>query len=141
MRVDEVLRLKLGGNDNSRAQAFMQDLEGLSDDHPFHPRQRIIGGATVEVSPLPGRNRVHLHDVLSLDPDKGHATRAIGLLQKLAAKHNVTIELFAKAYAKDKRYVTDTETLVKWYQKLGFTIMDEPDEIDIDNGVEMLYIP
>lgn len=141
MRVDEVVRLKLGGGDNSRAKAFIQDLDDLSDPHPFHPRQRIIGGATVEVSPTSGRNQVHLHDVLSLEPNKGHATRTMGVLKKLADKHSVTIDLFAKAYSNSPSHITDTEQLVQWYQRLGFEITDEPDEIDFDNGVEMRYIP
>lgn len=142
MRVDEVTRLKLGGGgDNSRAQAFIQDLEGLSDAHPFHPRQRIIGGATVEISPVRGTNQVHIHDVLSLEPNKGHATRALGLLKKLADKHKVVIDLFAKAYLRNPGYISDTEQLVRWYQRLGFEITDDYDPEILDDGVEMRYSP
>lgn len=135
------LRIRLGSTDNSRAVAFLKNLEELSQPHPFNNKQRIIGGAAIEASAIRTGNRVHIHDVLTLDPDKGHATRALRLMQKLAAKHSVVLELFALAYTKDKRYQTDTRQLVKWYQKLGFEITDEPDEIDFDNGVEMSYYP
>lgn len=139
MRVDEVI--KLGGGNNDKASAFMRDLDDLSDAHPFHPRQRIIGGATVEVSPTSGRNQVHIHDVLSLEPNKGHATRAMGILKKLADKHNVVLDLFAKAYSNSPSHITDTEQLVRWYQKLGFEITDDYDPEILDDGVEMRYYP
>jgi hypothetical protein len=138
---DAPVRIRLGSSDNSRAQAFLKDFEELSQDHPFSHKQRIIGGAAIEASASRTRNSVHIHDVLTLDPDKGHATRALRLMQKLAAKHSVTLDLFAKAYTKDRKYQTDTKKLVQWYQKLGFEITDEPDEIDFDSGVEMRYIP
>ena len=140
MRVDEVTRVKLGQTDNSRALSFIDELEGMAEVHPFNPDQRIIGGAAIHISPT-RRNRVHVHDVLSLEPNKGHATRMVRLLQKLAKKHNVAIELFAKAYSNSPNHITDTERLVQWYEKLGFHKDEDMDEIDIDDGVEMSYYP
>jgi hypothetical protein len=134
MRVDEVVRL--GKPNEGPADAFIQDFLDMSDEHPFNPRVGIIGGAAIELSKFHGN--IHLSDITSLDPGKGHSSTAMRLLTKLADKHNVVIELIAKAYRDDRM---STEELVQWYQRLGFKLMQDPDDLDLDYGVEMRYIP
>jgi hypothetical protein len=146
MRVDqvtiEIAPIKLGQTNNARAREFMQELYDYTDEHPFNHRQRILGSTAIEVSAVRTQNRIHLHDILSLEPNKGHATKAIGYLKALANKHIVKIELFAKAYSNSPKHITDTAHLVKWYEKLGFEIDDENyDEEYVDEGVNMLYYP
>lgn len=132
MRVDEVV--KLGKPKQGPADAFIQDFLDISEPHPFNPRVGIIGGAAIELSKFNGN--IHLSDITSLDPGKGYSNAAMRLLTRLADKHNVVIELIAKAYRNDRM---DTEQLVQWYQRLGFQPVD--DDLDLDYGVEMRYIP
>lgn len=134
MIVNEVIRL--GQTNSGPADQFVQDFIDMSDEHPFNPRARIVGGAALELSRF--GNRIHLSDITSLEPGKGHAGRAMSLIKKLADKHNVQVELIAKAYRDDRM---DTEQLIQWYQRLGFQLMDNPDEIGLDDGIEMRYYP
>jgi len=134
MRVKEVARVKLGSVNKGPAEDFLEDFLDMSEEHPFNDRVRIIGGAAVEASRQGGN--VRISDITSLDPRKGHASAAMRLLQKLAKEHGVTLKLTAKAYRDD---MMSTEQLVNWYQKLGFEI--ESNDNDIDNGVDMQYIP
>lgn len=134
MRVSEVI--KLGQPNTGPADAFIQDFLEISDEHPFNRGARIIGGSAIELSKFHGN--IHLSDITSLDPGKGHSAAAMRLLIKLADKHNVVIELIAKAYRDDRM---STEQLVQWYQRLGFQLMQDPDDLDLDYGVEMRYIP
>lgn len=140
MLVEQVIKMRRAPAGN--ANAFIQDFVGMSDDHPFAHRQRIVGGAAMEVGTMNhDQNRVYVHDVMTLEPQKGHASKAVSLLINLANKHQVTLELFAKAYAKDSRYVTRTDQLVRWYQKLGFTVKNPKQLKHFEDGVEMEYRP
>ena len=132
MRVDEVIRL--GQVNTGPANEFLQDFENMSDEHPFNHKARVVGGAAIKLGRY--QNRIHISDITSLEPGKGHGGTAMKMLIKLAHKHNVGLELFAKAYRDDRM---STEQLVKWYQKLGFHIVDDLDDLDLDDGVEMRY--
>jgi hypothetical protein len=142
MLVEQVVRLKLGGGNTTKAKEFMQELNSITDEHPFDRSKRIVGGAAVEVSVVNHANdRVYLHDIMALDPRKGYSSQALGLLTRLADKHHVTIELFAMAYTRDTRYLTVTEKLVRWYQKLGFVVKNPKQLKHFEDGVEMEYLP
>jgi hypothetical protein len=132
MRVDEVIRL--GQVNKGPAEAFLQDFYELSDEHPFNNKARVIAGTAIELGRY--QNRIHISDITSLNPGKGYGGKAMQMLIKLAHKHNVGLELFAKAYRDDRM---STEELIKWYQRLGFQVVDDLDDLDLDDGVEMRY--
>lgn len=136
MRVDEVVRLKLGQVNTGPADAFVQDFIDISEPHPFNSKSRLLGGTAIELSRF--GNRVHISDIVGLQPGEGKASQSMRLLISLAQRHNVVLELIAKAYRDDRM---STEQLVQWYKRLGFQPMENLDEIDIDDGVEMRYYP
>lgn len=136
MRVNEVARVRLGSVNKGPAEDFLEDFIDITEEHPFSRNARIMGGAAIELSRV--GPRVHIHDITSLDPGKGHGGAAMRMLQKLAERNGVVLELHAKAYRDDRM---DTEQLIKWYQKLGFQLMDKPEDIDLDDGAEMRYYP
>ena len=136
MKINEVIRL--GKVDNSRALAYIDELYDVSQPHPFDNRKMILGGSIIHVSPT-RNNEIHLHDIQTMEPRKGHATQAMKTLMAMADKHNVDIELIAKAYHHDSNYITDTEDLVGWYERLGFQIENGSDDYGYGDGVEMKY--
>jgi hypothetical protein len=141
------IKIKLGSGRSDNTQAFMDELDTLTSEHPFNPAMRILGNATVEARPF--NKQIHISDIVSLAPKSGAATQAMKVLTGLADKHRVKLDLTAKAYHNDKRYVTDTAVLVKWYRKLGFVVDDEfmdDDAIEHDDfegydEIDMIYHP
>jgi hypothetical protein len=63
----------------------------------------------------------------------------------LADKHRVKLDALAKAYSRDRRYITDTEQLVKWYIKHGFVVEDElvddPSDLEGYEEIQITYYP
>lgn len=135
MKIDEITTIKLGQKPNSdKAKAFMRDFVEQSQEHPFNHRARIFHGTMIELS-VDGAE-IHLSDIQSMKPKSGAGTKAMKALLELADNHGVRINAFAKAYANDEQFVTDTDELVKWYERLGFTVVDEQDD-----GYEIKYYP
>lgn len=124
--------LKLGGGNKKNTDAFMDDWHKSTTDHPFNHRARIHGGTQVELHPFDGK--IHLSDIQSHEPGKGHGTKTLHHIKSLADKHGVTVSGTAKAYAKDKNYITKTSQLHKWYTKHGFSAKK-----DYDGGYDINY--
>lgn len=135
MKINEITTIKLGQKPNSdKAKAFVADFVDQSHDHPFNRRARIFNDTMIELS-VDGAE-VHLSDIQTMKPRSGAGTKAMKALVQLADKHGVRINAFAKAYANDEKFVSDTVELVKWYERLGFTVVDEEDD-----GYEIKYYP
>lgn len=135
---DEPIRIQLGRKpDGKRAQAFMDEYHSDSQEHPFAHTARILHGAVVEASK--DGNEVHIHDIRTTSPRSGAGTKALKHLTNLADKHNVKLNLFAKAYSNNSDHINNTERLVKWYEKHGFQ-HEEPD-YDESWGSDMKYYP
>ena len=147
MRLYEIERIKLGKGKSDKTNLFLADLENITSEHPFDSRSRILNNATIEVSTFAGD--IHISDIRSLAPNSGAGTEAIKILMQLADKYHIRLHLIAKAYSKDPKYITDTNKLIKWYQKLGFVVDDEflddrAVELNDYEGydeVEMVYYP
>ena len=120
-----------------KAEAFMKEFHEDSIEHPFNGRARIYHGASVEASK--DGNEIHIGDLLSLYPKSGAGTEALTNLTKLADKHGVKLNLFAKAYSNRPEHITSTPRLIKWYRKHGFQ-HEEPD-YDPSYGSDMKYYP
>lgn len=132
------IRIQLGKKPNSeKADAFIKDFHKQSLEHPFHRSARIFHNNAIDLSK--DGNEVHIHDILSLDPNKGHGTKGLKELTKLADKHGVKLNLHAKAYSNDNKYISHTPALIKWYEKHGFQ-HEDPDYNDRE-GSEMKYYP
>ena len=134
---EEPVRIQLGKPKGERAQKFMVDFTNDSDEHPFNPAARILHGAVVHASR--DGNQVHIHDIRTTDPKSGAGAKALKHLTSLADKHNVKLNLFAKAYSNRPEHIRSTPRLIKWYEKHGFK-HDEQD-YDPDYGSEMTYYP
>ena len=135
---DKPVRIQLGRKaDGKRAQAFMDEYHSDSQEHPFAHTARILHGAVVEASK--DGNEVHIHDIRTTSPRSGAGTKALKHLTNLADKHNVKLNLFAKAYSNSPDHINNTERLVKWYEKHGFQ-HEEPD-YDESWGSDMKYYP
>jgi hypothetical protein len=140
MRISEVI--KLGGNDNAKTKAFMDEFYSITQPNPFNDRERVLGQARIELSPF-GRE-IHISDIVTMAPKTGAGTKAMQTIIGLANKHGVVLHLTAKAYTNDKTYVTNTEDLVRWYAKLGFELENEDIDINDLEGwdeVDMKYYP
>jgi len=148
MKINEVTTpVKLSGFNSQRSgnntEAFLQDYYDNTSEHPFNPSARVYGDSVLEIYPM--GNQIHISDVLTLNPRSGGGTKAIQFLKALSDKHRVKLDLIAKAYSSDNKFITDTENLVRWYLKLGFEIDDEfiDDVNDIEgvDEVDMIYYP
>lgn len=117
--IDEAVTLNLGNKNKKNTDAFMDDWHKSTQEHPFNHRARIHGGTSVELSPFEGE--IHLSDIMSHAPGKGHGTNTLNHLKSLADKHGVTLSGTAKAYSNRKEHITKTSQLTKWYKKHGFT--------------------
>ena len=132
------IRIKLGqGTNPEKANNFIKDFHKQSLEHPFHRSTRIFHNNAIDLSR--DGSEVHIHDIVSLDPNKGHGTKGLKELTKLADKHGVKLNLHALAYTKDPNYITHTPTLIKWYKKHGF--QHEDPDYDERGGSEMKYYP
>lgn len=146
MKINEITRIKLGQTDNKRALQFIEELNALSSAHPINHNMRVLDNVMLHVSPAIRRNTVHIHDLKSINPGKGNATRVMNILKNLAEKYNVRIDLFAVSLGDNNNH-PNTERLIKWYQGLGFHIdidnyyYDDDDMLDLEDGVDMIYIP
>lgn len=135
MKIDEITTIKLGQKPNSdKAKAFFSDFVEQSHDHPFNHRAHIFHDTMIELS-VDGAE-IHLSDIQTMKPKSGAGTKAMKALLELADTHGVKINAFAKAYARDDKFVTDTDDLVKWYERLGFAVVSEQDD-----GYEIKYYP
>lgn len=144
MLLREVMKIKLGdGGSQKKLDNFMEDYIISSQEHPWNPRVRIIDNTMIELSPFGGK--IHISDIVAIQPQSGFATSAMKKLQNLADKYGVELELTAKAYSQDGQRISDTEKLIKWYLKLGFKIqddlVDDPDDLEGIEQVDMVYYP
>jgi hypothetical protein len=137
------VRIKLGQGRKNHTTEFIADFFDMTSEHPFNSKARIYKNSVIEIYPL-GEN-IHISDIMSLSPKSGAGTDAINMLTLLSDKHRVKLELTAKAYHKDKKFVTNTEDLVRWYKKLGFYVddefIDDPDDVEGYEEVNMTYSP
>lgn len=106
-----------GSDHSDRSKSFMHDLHKSSKPHYNY---RKLDNASVEVSG--GYDGIHLHDIISHDPESGAGTKALKHLTKLADKHKVPISGYAKAYSKEDGHIHSHKELKGWYQKHGFEI-------------------
>jgi hypothetical protein len=141
MLISEVIKLRDKGP-SDRITKFMEEFYSITQANPFNDRERVLGKARIELSPFAGE--IHISDIVTMAPKTGAATEAMKTLIALANKHKVVLHLTAKAYTKDKQYVTKTEDLVRWYAKLGFE--PENDSVDLNDlegwdDVDMKYYP
>jgi hypothetical protein len=143
MLLREITRIQLGQPRKNNTAAFMDDYILITQEHPFNHKARIYNGAVLEVYPM--GNAVHVSDVMTTAPRSGAGTAAVKFLTSLADRHRVKLELLAKAYSKDKKYITDTEQLANWYKKMGFHVDDEfiedPDDLEGYEEINMTYFP
>lgn len=139
---NSVIQMRRRGG-SQRTTSFMDEFFEVSDEHPFNRKARIFEGTIIELYPL--FNEIHISDIVSTQPRSGAGARAIKNLMKLANKHRVKLNLTAKAYSNDGKFITDTEQLVKWYMRLGFNItdnlVDDPNDLEGLEEVEMTYFP
>lgn len=141
-------RIKLGGfnaKPKNNTEQFLQDYYSNTEDHPFNSKVRVYNGAMLEISPWD--NEIHIGDITSTAPRSGAGTAGMKFLTSLADKHNVKLDLTAKAYSNDPERIGDTEQLARWYQRLGFQV--DPDSMpddDLDDfegldQIDMKYWP
>lgn len=109
-----------GSNHTERSERFVKDLHVTSKRHPLNNHARLVGNASVEVSG--GYDGIHLHDIISHDPESGAGTKALKHLTKLADKHKVPIRGYAKAYSDREGHINKNKDLKGWYHKHGFEI-------------------
>jgi hypothetical protein len=155
MRLDEISSKRLESTEYARIQLgrprtddtnkFMEDYIELTSPHPFSDKTRVFGNAMLEIYPYFGN--IHLSDIRTMAPKSGAASNAVKMLTGLSNKHFVKIELIAKPYSTEKRHITDINSLVNFYKKLGFVVDEEYDHGDPYDGYEgyeevgMIYYP
>jgi len=143
MLLREITRIKLGQPAKNNTTAFIDDFFTNTQEHPFNNKARIYAGAVLEIYPM--GNVIHISDIMSTAPNSGAGSKAISFLINLADKHRVKLDLTAKAYARDKKFITDTAQLANWYKKMGFVVddefIDDPDDLEGYEEVNMAYYP
>lgn len=125
------------GDKESNVGAFLEDLWGQTGSHPFNPNIVLYGSIGMDVSKW--GDGVHLGDIVAYgDKGKGHGTQALQLLTKLSDKYGVPIRGTAKAYSTVDGHIQDTDRLVQWYEKNGFTVTGGYGD---DYGFDIEYTP
>jgi hypothetical protein len=135
---DSPVPIKLGQRRSPRSDKltdFMDAFENATYQHPFSPGERLLGDASVNVSPF--GDKIHLSSLQSLAPGSGAGTRALEELKRMADEYGVEIGGTAKAYARDQKYITSTKRLVEWYRKHGFEILSGNPQ----DGYDIVYRP
>lgn len=113
----------------------MRDFEDMTEPHPFDNRKRILNDVMIELGPF-GHN-IHITDIVSMKPGQGHGSVALRKINDLADKHDLSIDLTAKAYSDDRM---STSQLRKWYKRHGF--FDDEDTYGDDyEGYDMKRVP
>jgi hypothetical protein len=138
----ELIKLRGLNSKTKKIEQFLQDYYANTEDHPFNSKVRIYKGAMLEISPW--GNEIHIGDITSTAPRSGAGTAGIKFLTSLADKHNVKLDLTAKAYSNDSKRIGNTEKLARWYQRLGFKV--DPTSIPSDDfegldQIDMKYWP
>ena len=114
------MTLKLSGT--GRPPAITDFLTEWRDDYtcetPFGS-ERTFGLCLLEVEDFAGA--VWLKSIRTMDPGKGHATRAVEALCFLADRHNVAIILYPKPFGAGP--TMSTRNLKLWYARFGFKLM------------------
>lgn len=105
---------------------FMKEYIKTSDVHPLNNNARLVGHASVHLSP--SSRGVHIHDIRSLDQGSGAGTKALKHLTSLADRFNVKLDLYPHGYSN-----TTTEQLKRWYTRHDF----EPNEDDDEHMVRL----
>ena len=119
-------------------KAFYKEFLESTSPHPFDSRTSIYDGSvTVELSPWPSNDSIHISHIQTLAPRTGAANRLMEFLTELADKHEVVLDLVAKTTNED---LISTRQLITFYEKWGFTV-DDDDFYDLDYGVEMRRHP
>jgi hypothetical protein len=130
---DETMQpIKLGSVKRKEgAEAFMRDLETVTQEHPFTRGMRYFEDGPVLVSIHPddyhGPDVVSLDDIQSKAPGAG--AKAMQTICGIADAHDVTIILYAKGYAH-----VPTEKLVEYYERFDFFVTTNHGE---GEGVDM----
>lgn len=141
MKLNEAINVPL--TESQRTNQFMDEYYELTDDHPFDRYARIYNGVSLEVRPA--FNQIHISDITSTQPQTGRGKMAMQFLMGLANKHRVKLDLSAKPYSNNPKHITELESLVQWYMRLGFLITDDlvnsPNELEGLEEVEMTYFP
>ena len=112
---------------------FLDDFWRMTEAHPFSRKTRLYDGVMIELSPWAGTIRVS--SIQTTEPRKGAGTAALRFLIGLADQHRVKLTGTAKAYSEDPLHITETDRLVEWYRKHGFSILSESGE----DGYEIEY--
>ena len=120
-----------------KTDAFLDDLHATTQEHPFNPRVRLVNGNVgVHVSPT-SDGKIHIHDIMSYEPNSGAGTKALEHLKSLADKHNVPLEGIASGYTSEGGRIGSSSRLKKWYTKHGFSASDGSE----DDGYDIHYQP
>ena len=128
MRLDEIA-IKLSGFKNTDTKPFMDDFNKATKRSPIG-KGRLYRDVLIDASPFSGE--IHVSDIrVAGDKQKGSGTKALNFMKDLADKHNVVLSGTAKAYSDDKAHIQDSDRLIDWYKKHGFTA----------NGDKIKYIP
>lgn len=144
MRINQLkennpIRIKLGKPSNNTKQ-FLDDYYNQTQENPLNTKSRIYNNTKIEIYPI--KNTIHISDLQSMKPNSGAGTKTLNFLKSLADKYNIKLTLTAKPYHNNNEYITDLETLAKWYYKNGFELDDDnlTDDINDLEGIEEVYM-
>lgn len=137
MRINQLLE--------NNTENFIKDFYNNTTENPINHRERILDNHTV-IELYKDNNTIRISDIRSLNPKTGAGTKTLKFLKSLADKYNTKLTLTAKPYHNNNEYITDLETLAKWYYKNGFELDDDnlTDDINDLDGLEelnMIYYP
>ncbi len=101
---------------------MINDFKSSTDDHPYNMTLRARDNAMANIYGL-SNSTVRLGDIQG--SGQGSGSKMLKMITDLADKYKVTIKLDAYGY-EDK---ISTPELVKWYQRNGFDIVDQDEDV------------
>lgn len=134
--------LPLPGLTKASVDSFLQEYESMTVENPLARGARIWKTGptdndivTTELDEWDGN--ISLKFIGSVTKGKGHATKVMQEIVKLADKHGATIELDVEPVGRYKQDILSKDQLAAWYKKFGF----EPHEFSSDDEIMLVRKP
>lgn len=129
--------IKLGSKKrvSDKTDQFIDIIYNATHRNPLNDREFILGDAAFTMQSGSQEDSIHINDIRTFDPGKGHASNILKLLTSTADKLGITLDLTASQYGETGLSVQD---LINWYKRYGFEVQQNFFQ---DDSAEMIRKP
>jgi len=102
-------------------------IKKLGKKNSFNPDEIVIGATAIEIEPHTNGKVLWYKDIRSFEKGKGHATKTMKLVQKIADEEGVNLVSYVSPFGVAPM---SKNQLFKWYKRLGWEEWVEGDWVD-----------